>query len=151
MKRRPIDIRVVTVQSSPGVNLAWLRRLAGWLAARALGETDGRELVIALTDDAGIADVNRRFLDRPHPTDVIAFAYDPSPGQPGAAEIVINVQRAREEGARRGGADRELALYLAHGLDHLAGADDATPRQRAAMLRREHAWLRAATAAGLLE
>jgi len=51
---------------------------------------------------------------------------------------------------RAGGPDRELALYLAHGCDHLAGADDATPRQRAAMRRRELRWLRAAAHADLL-
>ena len=39
-------------------------------------------------------------------------------------------------------ADRELALYLAHGCDHLTGADDATPAGRARMRRRELGWLR---------
>jgi ssRNA-specific RNase YbeY (16S rRNA maturation enzyme) len=35
----------------------------------------------------------------------------------------------------------ELALYIAHGFDHLSGADDDTPARRAAMRRTEMRWL----------
>ena len=59
-----------------------------------------------------------------------------------------NLERARAEGrGRPGGPARELALYLAHGLDHLAGADDDVPARRRAMRRRETAWLDADPAA----
>ena len=59
-----------------------------------------------------------------------------------SAELIINAERAREEGrGRSGGVARELALYLAHGLDHLAGFDDDTPKHRAAMRQRETRWL----------
>ena len=65
-------------------------------------------------------------------------------GSPQFAELVINAERALAEGRRRaGGAARELALYLAHGMDHLAGRDDDTPARRRAMRRRETRWLEA--------
>ena len=82
-------------------------------------------------------------------TDVVAQSYEAVPGVcAAAAELILNAERARAEGrARDGGPARELALYLAHGLDHLAGADDDTPARRRAMRRRETAWLAAAPAA----
>ena len=81
-------------------------------------------------------------------TDVVVQAYAAVPGVSAAsAEIVLNADRARAEGRRRaGGPARELALYLAHGLDHLAGASDHTPARRRAMRRRETAWLEAESA-----
>ena len=82
-------------------------------------------------------------------TDVVSQSYAAVPGVGAAtAELILNAERARAEGrARAGGPARELALYLAHGLDHLAGADDDTPARRRAMRRRETAWLDAAPAA----
>ena len=129
-----------------------LRRLAAWLAQQA-ALPGCSSLEILLTDDAGIVAANRAVFGRDYVTDVISLAYSPLPGEAGGAgELIINVALAAREGARRaGGPGRELALYLAHGCDHLAGADDATPRQRAAMRRRELRWLRAADGEGLLQ
>ena len=78
-------------------------------------------------------------------TDVVTQAYAAVPGVGAAtAELVVNAERALAEGrGRPGGPARELALYLAHGLDHLAGADDDVPARRRAMRRRETAWLEA--------
>jgi len=118
------------------------------------------EVAVVLTDDAGIAPVNRTFLDQAGATDVITFTLAPMPGGGAGAcgEIHLNVQRALEEGARRGGstlltagnAGDELALYLAHGCDHLAGANDRTLRERRRMRRRELLWIKQARRAGLM-
>lgn len=104
-----------------------------------------------LTDDAGMLPLHAAHLDRPRTTDVISFAYPPAGGERGwRGDVVVNVQRALQEGAPRRAAARELALYLAHGCHHLSGADDSTPPQRRAMLRTEQSWLRHAAAAGRL-
>lgn len=101
------------------------------------------EISIALLDDEGIRAVNAAHLDRPLPTDVISFAYPPDALESHwRGEIVINVQRAIEEGALREGEAKEVALYIAHGCDHLSGADDATDEERRRMRRRELRWLR---------
>jgi len=99
------------------------------------------ELSVVLTDDAGIRRVNRAFLDRDRPTDVISFCFDPMPGDDDrcSGEVFVNVERALERGP---GASRELALYLAHGCDHLSGASDADAAGRRRMRRRELGWLR---------
>ncbi len=101
-------------------------------------------ITVILADDAVIRRINADFLSHDCPTDVIAFSYAPMPGaEPGATgELVINVERAQLIGYRYGGPDRELALYLAHGCDHLGGADDATPVGRRRMRARECRWLR---------
>jgi rRNA maturation RNase YbeY len=89
--------------------------------------------------------LNDDYFKKARPTDVISFAYDPVPGeQRRSGEVIVNVQRAHQEGRRREGVDEELGLYIAHGCHHLAGARDDTPRLRARMLRREKRWLRAA-------
>jgi ssRNA-specific RNase YbeY (16S rRNA maturation enzyme) len=83
---------------------------------------------------------------RPRPTDVISQAYRPAPGAAAwTGDILVNVQRA----AQMRSPDAELALYVAHGCDHLCGGRDGTPAARARMLRRERAWLRQARREGL--
>ncbi len=100
------------------------------------------ELSVLLTDDAGIAPVNERFVGHEGPTDVISFLYAGVPGAPATGELVVNAQRAHEEAARRHiRPEQELAFYLAHGILHLAGEDDATPAARARMHRIQRRWL----------
>jgi len=137
------------------INTARLRALAVWLLERAAQEKPGfllAELSIALVNDDIIAPLNEQFMRHTGATDVISFLLVPPPGQERASgELVINLQRAREEATqRRGNPNRELAWYLAHGINHLTGATDRTPAQRAAMHKREKRWLNAADRAGLL-
>lgn len=102
------------------------------------------EVTLVLTDDAGITQPNREFFGKNRPTDVISFRYDPIPGEDDAAtgDLIVNVDCALREGPAHDGADAELALYIAHGFDHLSGADDDTPQKRAAMRRTEIGWLK---------
>lgn len=130
------------------------RVLAADLARAAQGgkpQPPWRELAVILTDDAGIAPFNRAVMGHTGATDVITQRYEPVPGEPPGlvGEIVINVEQAWRSGTRlvrtrpSWSPAHELALYLAHGCDHLNDADDATPAQRALMRRRELRWLAA--------
>lgn len=143
MRKQP-RILVCNQQKSGRVDTRRLKALAAWLLQRAEDLTPGfrlEELSIALVDDAGITPLNERFVRHAGPTDVISFHF----ADVATGEIVLNVQRAVAEARRRRlDPSRELALYLAHGLQHLAGRDDATPRQRAAMGRVQADWLRRA-------
>ena len=107
-------------------------------------------LTLLLTDDRAMPGYKAACFGRREQTDVVAQAYEGIPGVvPASAEIVVNAERARQEGeGREGGAARELALYIAHGLDHLAGHTDDTPARRRAMRQRELRWLEAC--AGLI-
>ncbi len=113
-------------------------------AARAAPQRAWREIDILVVDDAGIAPINAAAMGHNGPTDVLTLAYEAIPGEPegATAELVVNAERAWQQGgATRAGADRELALYLAHACDHLCGHDDQTPAGRRSMRRREWRWL----------
>jgi probable rRNA maturation factor len=127
------------------VSLPAIRRLTAKLAAalEAAGpETVWQEVSLLLTDDAGITRYNREFFGKDRPTDVISFRSEPIPGEEGVTgDLIVNVECAAREGLQHEGVDAELALYIAHGFDHLSGADDDTPARRAAMRRTEMRWL----------
>jgi len=109
-------------------------------------------LSVILTDHEGMVPVHEATFGWAGTTDVVSLAYDPVPPEKHerSGEIVVNVQQAWEE-RRRDSASGELALYIAHGCDHLAGADDDTEERRRAMRKREREWLRSAGAEGLLD
>jgi probable rRNA maturation factor len=123
------------------INLPAIRRLTAELAVAleaADPETVWREVTLLLTDDAGITQYNREFFGKDRPTDVISFRGGSIPGEDGATgDLIVNVECAVREGPQHGGINEELALYIAHGFNHLSGAEDNTPRKRAAMRRTE--------------
>lgn len=143
-------MRVIVCQKQRrfAVDTSAVKRMVRGFAelARAPAEHPWQEITVHLYDDDGIASINQTIMDHDGPTDVITQRYAPIPGEPAGlvGELFVNVERAHQAAPRRAGwsPDRELALYLAHGCDHLTGADDATPRERVRMRRRELAWLK---------
>ena len=98
------------------------------LQKRRLGSlADLPEVSVVLVSDRRIAEIHRRFMNDPAPTDVITFDH---------GEIVVSAQTAKRQ-ARQFGTSlaRELRLYLVHGLLHLSGFDDKTRRGAAEMKR----------------
>ena len=147
-----MKIRLLNRQRALAIRPAALRRLVRTLAARAFpadAPAPCAELAVVLVDDAAMPAYKAGCFGVRRQTDVVTQSYEAVPGVCAAtADIILNAERARQEGrARPGGPARELALYLAHGLDHLAGAEDNTPARRRAMRRRETEWLEAAPAA----
>jgi probable rRNA maturation factor len=97
---------------------------------------------VAVLDDAAIAELHDRFLGDPRPTDVLSFTLERS-AKCLEGEIAVSAETAAANAARyRQTAEEELLLYVIHGTLHLVGHDDATPRQRAAMRKREKEYLR---------
>lgn len=83
------------------------------------------EIEVSLLDDEMIADVHLRFMSIPGPTDVITFDH---------GEIHIGVETAVIQAGEYGNdVERELMLYIVHGLLHLAGYDDGTEKEEAIM------------------
>jgi probable rRNA maturation factor len=126
-----------------------LKRLTEWLAAKLEAATAPRrwsEVCLVLVDDEGITQTNREYFGKNRPTDVISFRYDPVPGEGDtfSGDLMVNVDRAVQAGSDHSGIDYELALYIAHGFDHLTGADDDTAAKRKRMRATETAWLREA-------
>ena len=83
------------------------------------------EVEVSLVDDETIADMHLQFMNIPGPTDVITFDH---------GEIHISVETAELQSREYANDfERELMLYIVHGLLHLAGYDDATERESDAM------------------
>jgi probable rRNA maturation factor len=96
------------------------------------------ELSVVFLDDLEMADLHGRLMDEPTPTDVLTLDYGG-----GNAEIFISLDTAhRQAAAHRNTFSRELRLYLAHGLLHLAGYNDHTPAQIRRMRKAERMLLR---------
>ena len=108
-------------------------RLLRQIAARALVLVDATEdrLNIVLVDDATVARLNQQFHHREGPTDILTFDYGAGDV---TGELVISVEHAIAQAKRfRSTPSRELALYAIHGVLHLHGHDDLSPRPRARM------------------
>jgi len=75
-----------------------------------------REISVLIVSDRKIASLHRQFMNESGPTDVITFQH---------GEIFVDVESARRNARRFGNAfERELRLYVVHGLLHLHGFDD---------------------------
>jgi probable rRNA maturation factor len=99
-------------------------------ALRAEGFTTGR-LSVAVVGATAMATLHQRFLGQPGPTDVLSFdlGTDRRRGHV-EGEVIVCADVARRRAARRSrslqAARAELALYVVHGILHLAGYDDKT-------------------------
>jgi probable rRNA maturation factor len=81
---------------------------------------------------------NRKYFKRGGTTDVISF--DLSDDEEGAlsAQVIVCGQVAARESANRGlSQQREVMLYVVHGLLHLLGYDDAEAADAAEMYLRQ--------------
>ncbi|MEM1294146.1 MAG: rRNA maturation RNase YbeY [Verrucomicrobiota bacterium] len=84
-------------------------------------------LEIAILDDPEIARIHQEQMNDGSPTDVITFHH---------GELLISADTARREaGARKWPTERELLLYLIHGMLHLHGYNDMETADRDAMHR----------------
>ena len=105
------------------------------------------EVVVHLVHDAESDAMHQAIMGIVGATDVITQAYDAMPPErPGLyGELFVNVDQARRAAPRRASWSpaKELLLYIAHGMDHLSGADDHSEKDYRAMRRRELAWLKA--------
>jgi probable rRNA maturation factor len=115
-------------------------RLLKELAVRALklaGAADYHLSLVLVTDET-MAALNRQYHHTTGTTDVLSFPYSDAEG-----EVIISVERALSQAERfKSTPGHEMVLYLVHGILHLRGYDDATPRERASMRAAEARLLR---------
>jgi probable rRNA maturation factor len=130
-----LSIGIQNRQRGVRLRLSWLRRFAPVALEKCLDRSaDGRfalrglvEVEVAIVSDRVIAGVHQRFMNVPGPTDVITFEH---------GEIVTSAQTAARQAGRYGhSVERELALYIIHGLLHLNGYADSS-RSDASQMRR---------------
>jgi probable rRNA maturation factor len=141
-----MDIQISNRQRRRRVPLKQLQQTARMLVA-ALGRPEA-ELSVLLVDDRRIAALNREFLSREGPTNVIAF-----PMQEGRfaglsphllGDVVISVDTAAREAERSGMRfERRLTELLVHGVLHLCGYDhEHDPAQARRMAAKSRAMMK---------
>ena len=130
-----------------GIAKSAVRSAAETFAARSSARigVPFRSVEIILQNDLFSAEVHEAINGAEGPTDVITQRYDAMPGEADGVygELYVNVDQAiRVAPKRRGWSPaKELLLYVAHGMDHLSGADDRAPADYDRMRRRELRWL----------
>lgn len=153
--RRTGCARITVAGSVPaafGVTRAAIKAAAEFFAERSRARVGGvwHEVTVHLVRDEASDAMHRAIMGVPGATDVITQAYDAIPPEtPGLfGELFVNTDQAlRAAPSRRGWSPaKELLLYIAHGMDHLSGADDHSERGYLAMRRRELTWLRSLNA-----
>lgn len=98
------------------------------------------EVDITLTDNEGIREINREYREIDSATDVLSFPIeefsegqppkdvgmdiDPETGRLALGDMIISVERAREQAGEYGHSfDRECAYLTVHSMLHLVGYD----------------------------
>ena len=95
--------------------------------------TGQQEVSLMIVDDEGIRTINRDYLRRDRPTNVIAFSLtegdfgNVNPGVLG--DVVVSVETAaREARAARIPVENAILYLIIHGILHLAGYDHEGPK-----------------------
>lgn len=130
-----VRISLRNLQRARRLNLAALRKsteqaveLVGKLRRKKVSALDRlEEILVVLISDRRMAQLHQRFLHQSGPTDVITFDH---------GEIFISVDTAQRNARRFGTSlQREIELYVIHGLLHLRGFDDRSLRDAKQMDR----------------
>lgn len=113
-------------------------------ADSALGDADGDELTVRISDDALLQQLNREHRGIDEPTDVLSFpaADDDFPDEDDdggyIGDIAISLAAARRNAELTGTpVERELRHLVVHGVLHLLGFDHETDEETALMRARE--------------
>ena len=151
MKKTGNKVRVVLAGALPkgfGLARSGVVEAARFFAERSRRRVGGiwHEVTVHLVRDEESDAMHRAIMGIAGATDVITQAYDAiPPEEPGLlGELFVNTDQALRAAPKRRGwcPAKELLLYIAHGMDHLSGADDHDPADYARMRRRELEWIR---------
>ena len=121
---KPPKVAVFNHQHGHKTSARWIQKMARAALPDAMAAAKGDdapllslpEIEVSIVSDDEIARVHADFLGDPAPTDVITFHH---------GEIIVSADTAARQGAEHDqDIDRELALYVIHGLLHLAGWND---------------------------
>lgn len=125
-------------------------------AIKACAELQGedfQEFTLHFVEKEEICRLHDEYFDDPSPTDCISFPID-GPDEPyrilGDVFICPEVAKAYVE-KKGGGFKQEAMLYAVHGLLHLFGYDDMTPKEKRVMRRYEKKHLLNLEAKGILK
>lgn len=134
-----------------GYRLPQKRLTARWL--RGVAAAEGYELgdvSYIFCSARRLLEMNRQYLGHDYYTDVITFDYSDRRGRHVVSgDIFIDVETVRDNARLYGTRPlEEMRRVVVHGVLHLCGQGDKTPRTNAQMHRKEDRYLRFWTTAG---
>jgi len=137
------------------VDVAWLQNLAEQ-ALVFQGVSSNAELGLVITGQERVQELNRDYLGKDRPTDVLAFSMLPESSPQGISEtdllpfvvppddvlhlgevIISYPQAVIQAEERQHPIKREVAILIIHGILHLLGYEDVKPALKCLMTARE--------------
>ena len=114
------------------------------------GKSEANILVI-FTIDQVLSDLKKKFFNKDHLTDVIAFRMNAYEEVKVKGEIYISIPRVKKNAKEYGQSfSKELARIIIHGSLHLLNYDDATLNEKIRMTEKEDYYLKECSWEGLL-
>jgi len=137
----------VLIDEDLELEVGWLKNIAEQVLI-AQGADPSAELGLVITSQERVKQLNRDYLGRDEPTDVLAFSMlpesDRSPfvtppdGVLHLGEVIISYPQAVIQAGERGhSVKREIAILVIHGVLHLLGYRDESPELKRRMAARE--------------
>ena len=130
----------------------WLESIAGKVLA-AQGVGPDAEMGLVMASQESVQDLNRSYLGKDRPTDVMAFSMLPAEveneadvpsfvappdGLSHLGEVIISYPQAViQAGEHHHPVEREITILIIHGILHLLGYDDEDPELKQRMSARE--------------
>lgn len=131
----------------------WLRGIAEQ-ALVAQNVSPEAEMGLVIASQKRIQELNRSYLGRDKPTDVIAFSMLPGEEDPSLfvtppdgvqhlGEVIISYPQAQRQAEEQGhSVEKEMTILIIHGVLHLLGYEDEKPELKRQMNAREKEILR---------
>ena len=103
---------------------------------------EAADILVILTTDRILINLKKKFFNKEHLTDVIAFRMNEYEEEKVEGEIYISVPQVEKNAKEYDESySKELARIIIHGSLHLLNYDDATPDDKIKMTEKENFYL----------
>jgi probable rRNA maturation factor len=147
-----IEVQIAPAFSGPDHgNILSPERLTGVIRTVLQHMERTGQVTLVITDDEGIRELSRDFLEIDEPTDVLAFSAQEDSGPfvsaPEAGDylgdVIVSFPRAKAQAEEMGhSVELEINLLVVHGLLHLLGHDHGSEEDKAIMWAEQDTILR---------
>ena len=147
-----MEINVLIEEGLEGcLELSWLHNIAEQVLV-AQGVSSNAELGLVIAGQERVQQLNRDYLGRDRPTDVLAFSMlpeqtgggglppfvQPPDGVLHLGEVIISYPQAVTQAEEhQHSIEKEIAILIIHGVLHLLGYEDEKPELKRLMAARE--------------
>lgn len=128
------------------LNLSFIKKIVRKILIKK-GQSAKSEVNIIFTNNLKITRLNKRYLGRSYPTDILAFGMREGFPLKGNAyllgDIIVSAQAAVAKARElKTNPQTEVILYVIHGLLHLLGYDDKTLKDKKIIRQKEKEYLK---------